>query len=226
MVRESYHERLDLLLGELAVMCDMTCGALRDATTALLHIDAPMAEQTISRDRQIDRARTTCERHAYTLLALQAPVASELRMIVSAALAAENLERMGDLARHIAELVLRRSPAGVVPEELRPAITDLHQHTSIVAEVASRVIRAKDAALAGFARTLDDFVDQRHRELLRMVTHPAWRHGLPTAVDTSLLGRYYERFADHAVILCERMSYVLTGEPPDTDADGPPILVA
>jgi phosphate transport system protein len=225
-VRESYHGQLDLLIEELAVMCDMARGALHDATAALLNTDVPMAEQVISNDRQLDRARGACERHAYTLLALQAPVATELRMIVSAALAAGNIERMGDLACHIAELVLRRYPACVLPEELTPTVGDLHQHTSIVVEAASRMVRAKDATMVSFARTLDGFVDQRHRELLGMVTHPAWQHGLQAAVDTSLLGRYYERFADHAVILCERMSYILTGQRPDKDADGPPILVA
>lgn len=200
-------------------MGELARAALRDASTALLEVDAPMAERVISGDPMIDQARTDCERQAYTLLALQAPVASELRMVISTALAAENLERMGDLARHVAELVLRRYPLPVLPRELGPASTELYRRTSAVAETANRMIRTKDLALARSVHVLDDHVDHQHRQLLATVTSITWRHGVQAAVDASLLGRYYERFADHAVTLCDRMIYVLTGVRPGPDAD-------
>src|ERR671937_566659 len=115
-------------------MCGMVRGAMVDATAALLAADLPLAERVISGDHRINHARTTCEHHAYALLALQAPVASELRIVLTAELAVENLERMGDLARHVAELVRRRHPVPVLPEELRPVVAELHRRADAVVE--------------------------------------------------------------------------------------------
>jgi phosphate transport system protein len=225
-VRVTYHQQLDLLVNELAAMSDMAREAMRGATVALLNGDLSLAERVISGDRRIDQARSRCEEHAHALLALQAPVASELRAVLTASLAAENLERMGDLARHVAELVRRRHPAPVLPEELLPLVTELSAQVAAVADTADLVIRTRDLKLARSAEELDDRVDEVHRALLETVARDAWRHGVRAAVDASLLGRYYERFADHAVSLCRRMIYVVTGRPPDGNTGGPPMLAA
>ncbi|GDY33875.1 phosphate transport system regulatory protein PhoU [Gandjariella thermophila] len=226
VVREAYHRQLDVLVGELADMSDMARGAMEDATTALLDVDLARSERVIGGDPRIDRARTGCEHHAYALIALQAPVATELRTVLTTALAAEDLERMGDLARHVAELVRLRHPAPVLPEELRPLVTELHRSAVAVAEVAGQVIRTGDLVLARSADTLDDDVDERHRELLRRIAGQEWRHGVRAAVDASLLGRYYERFADHAVSVCARMVYGITGRPPGGHTGGSRVTVA
>jgi phosphate transport system protein len=219
-VRDVYHHQLNVLVGELAEMSDMVRAALDEATAALLDVDLQRSEHVIGGDQRIDRARTECELHAYALLALQAPVATELRTVLTTALAAEDLERMGDLARHVAELVRLRHPAPVVPEDLRPLVAELHRRAATVADTADRVIRTRDLALARSAETLDDLVDERHRELLGRVAGGQWPHGVRAAVDASLLGRYYERFADHAVTVAERMVYAITGRPPDGHTGG------
>jgi phosphate transport system protein len=212
-VRKAYHRQLDALVDELADLSDRVGEALEEATTALLDVDLHRSEEVIGSDERIDQARTECELHAYALLALQAPVATELRTVLSTALAAEDLERMGDLARHVAELVRLRHPTPVVPDEIRPLVAELHRRVATVADSAGRVIRTRDLALARSAVALDDRVDDQHRELLGRVAGGGWRHGIRAAVDASLLCRYYERFADHATTVSERMAYAVTGRP-------------
>lgn len=124
-MREAYHVELERLADKLAEMCGMAAVAMERATTSLLETNLPLAEQVITDDQKIDDARARCEEQAYALLALQAPVATDLRTVLAAIHAAESLERMGDLALHVARAARRRHPEPVLPEEVAPYFAEM-----------------------------------------------------------------------------------------------------
>jgi phosphate transport system protein len=216
-MREAYHDRLGELATQLADMCTMVATAMEQATTALLKADLALAEQVIGDDLAIDAARTEYEEEAYALLALQAPVATDLRTVLAVIHAAESLERMGDLALHVAKAARRRHPNPVLPEEVRPYFEQMGQVAVALARKTEQVIRTQDVELAKQVEHDDDEMDHLHRELFTVLMDRNWPHGVAAAVDVTLLGRFYERFADHAVSVSKRTVFVVTGRMPGSD---------
>lgn len=216
-MREAYHDRLGELATHLADMCAMVGTAMERATTALLKADLPLAEQVISDDSAVDAARTHYEEEAYALLALQAPVATDLRTVLAVIHAAESLERMGDLALHVAKATRRRHPAPVLPEDVRPYFERMGQLAVALARKTEQVIRTQDVELARQVDNDDDEMDDLHRELFTVLMDRNWSHGTAAAVDVTLLSRFYERFADHAVSVSKRTVFVVTGRMPGSD---------
>jgi phosphate transport system protein len=198
-MREAYHVELGQLAEELAHMCSMSGNAMELATRALLETDLGLAEQVIGDDAKIDDARSACEEHAYALLALQAPVATDLRTVLAAIHAAESLERMGDLALHVAKAARRRHPKPVLPDQVKPYFTEMGRVAVELARDAEQVILNKDIDQARSLEEADDEMDDLHRHLFTVIMDKEWPHGVASAVDVTLLGRFYERFADHAV---------------------------
>lgn len=215
-MREVYQEQLGKLTDELASMSRMAGTAMDSATTALLETDLSLAEQVIDEDLQIDEARSRAEEHAFGLLALQAPVAGDLRTVISTIHAAEDLERMGDLALHVAKTARRRHPQPVLAEEVRPYFADMGRVAGKLAERVHDVIRSQDLEAARGLEDDDDEMDDLHRHLFTMMMSPEWSHGVAAAVDVTLLGRFYERFADHAVAVARRVVFIVTGKMPTT----------
>jgi phosphate transport system protein len=216
-MREAYHDRLGELANHLADMCAMVATAMERATTALLKADLALAEQVISDDLAIDEARTRYEEEAYALLALQAPVATDLRTVLAVIHAAESLERMGDLALHVAKAARRRHPNSVLPDEVRPYFEQMGSAAVALARKTERVIRTQDVDLAREVESDDDELDHLHRELFTVLMDRNWPNGVAAAVDVTLLGRFYERFADHAVSVAKRTVFVVTGRMPGSD---------
>lgn len=213
-MREAYHVELGQLAEELANMCSMSATAMELATRALLDTDLGLAEQVIGDDAKIDEARSSCEEHAYALLALQAPVATDLRTVLAAIHAAESLERMGDLALHVAKAARRRHPNPVLPEQVRPAFAEMGRVAVELARDAEQVILNKDIDQARSLEEADDEMDDLHRDLFAVIMDKDWPHGVAAAVDATLLGRFYERYADHAVSVAKRVVFVVTGRMP------------
>jgi phosphate transport system protein len=216
-MREAYHDRLGELADHLADMCAMVADAMERATTALLKADLALAEQVISDDMKVDKARTAYEEEAYALLALQAPVATDLRTVLAVIHAAESLERMGDLALHVAKAARRRHPNPVLPEEVRPYFEQMGQVAVALARKTEQVVRTQDVELAKAVENDDDEMDNLHRELFTVLMDKNWPHSVAAAVDVTLLGRFYERFADHAVSVAKRTVFVVTGRMPGSD---------
>jgi len=217
-MREAYQTQLDGLLEELAVMCTSVGRAMRKATDALLNADLALAEEVISEDLRVDDLRNEAEERSFALLALQAPVATDLRVVVSTIHAAGDLERMGDLALHVARASRRRHPASVLPDEIKPYFAEMGKVGCELAHKAARVILAPDVALAQEVESDDDAMDDLHRHMFTVMMGREWPHGVATAVDVTLLARFYERYGDHAVSVARRMVYVITGQMP-TSAD-------
>jgi phosphate transport system protein len=222
-MREAYHDQLGELAEQLASMCSMVGDAMELATKALLETDLGVAERVISDDAKIDDARAKCEEDAYSLLALQAPVATDLRTVLSVIHAAESIERMGDLALHVAKAARRRHPNPVLPDEVRGYFAEMGRIAVELARKAEQVIRTQDVELARTIDSDDDAMDDLHRHLFSVIMSHDWDHGVPSAVDITLLGRFYERFGDHAVSVAKRTVFVVTGRMPgyasSSDAD-------
>ncbi|MBB4687584.1 phosphate signaling complex protein PhoU [Amycolatopsis jiangsuensis] len=218
-MREAYHVELDQLAQNLAAMSAQVADAMERATTALLEVDLGLAEQVISDDAKVDDARAESEEQAYALLALQAPVATDLRTVLAAIHAAESLERMGDLALHVAKAARRRHPEPVLPDSVKPYFAEMGEAAVKLARQAEQVIQTKDVSAAKDLEASDDQVDDIHRHLFTVLMDREWPHGVATAVDVTLLGRFYERYADHAVSVAKRMIFVVTGRMPGYGSD-------
>lgn len=211
-MRQVYQDRLAELGQQGARMCQVAGDAVRDASTALLTGDLVLAEQVIARDVELDRMRADAEDTALRLLALQAPVATDLRVVVSAIWIVADLQRMGALAIHIAKAARRRHPAEVVPAEVRPVFERMGLVAIHLAGKAEQVLRERDVELARTLDVDDDLMDDLHREMFALLEDPTWRYGPAVAVDVALLGRFFERFADHAVAVARRVIFLVTGE--------------
>ena len=218
-MREAYQVELGQLVVELAGMCSMVATAMELATKSLLEVDLGLAEQVIGDDAKVDEARSSCEEHAYALLALQAPVATDLRSVLAAIHAAESLERMGDLALHVAKAARRRHPQPVLAEQVRPYFAEMGRVAVELAREAEQVILSKDIKQAHSLEQADDEMDDLHRHLFSVIMDKDWPHGVASAVDVTLLGRFYERFADHAVSVAKRVVFVVTGRMPGAPHD-------
>lgn len=211
-MRESYNNQLDALAADLARMCQLAEDAMRAATQALLTADLPLAEETITSREPIDHLAVAWEHKAFALLALQAPVAQDLRSMVSGIHIVADLQRMGGLAIHIAELARRRHPAHVLPTEVEGVFEEMGRVAVEQAEATSEVLLNRDAALAAELQTGDEAMDELHRSLFVLTSAPDWPHGVSAAVDITLLGRFYERFSDHTVEVAKRVIFLVTGE--------------
>jgi phosphate transport system protein len=216
-MREAYHDQLGELANHLADMSTMVSDAMERASAALLDADLALAEQVIGDDVKVDEARSAYEEEAYALLALQAPVATDLRTVLAVIHAAESLERMGDLALHVAKTARRRHPKHVLPDEVRPDFEQMGRIAVALSRKAEEVIRTQDVALARTLVDDDDEMDELHRHLFTVIMDKSWPYGVTTAVDVTLLSRFYERYADHAVSVAKRTVFVVTGRMPASD---------
>ncbi len=210
-MRDAYHEELDALTARLVEMTRLVRSALSRATTALLDADLQLAESVISRDEEIDAIHAEVETRIFELLATQQPVAVDLRTVISALRMATDLERMGDLAEHVAKVARMRHPETAVPVELRDAIVEMDQIAERLVTKAGTCVATRDVELAKELETDDDAMDRLHRRLFRVLLSQDWAHGMEAAIDLTLIGRYYERYADHAVRVAREVVYLVTG---------------
>lgn len=213
-MRDAYQEQLEDLADGLAGMCDKVAEAMEKATRSLLEADLQLAEEVITSDIRIDDLRAAAEEKAFALLALQAPVATDLRIVVSAIHGAGDIERMGDLALHVAQAARRRHPQPVLPPEVAPYFAEMGRVGTALAVKAGDVIRSRDLARAAELESDDDAMDDLHRHMFTVLMDRDWAHGVGPAVDITLLARFYERYADHAVAVARRIVYVVTGRMP------------
>ena len=186
--------------------------AMNDATSALLTVDLNNAEKVIAADDVIDEIQHELDARTIDLMARQQPVASDLRTLVTSLRMSADLERMGDLAHHVAKQARMRYPNSAVPAELVPTITAMGLVADKIVDKLSSVMEHRDTVRALEIETDDDEMDKLHRELIEILLDDKWPHGIETAIDMTLLGRYYERFADHAVSISRRVYFLVTGE--------------
>jgi phosphate transport system protein len=208
-MRIAFHQQLDALIAAIAEMCALAGLAMQDATQALLHA-AALAERVIADRDEIMFNAARAEEDAFTLLALQAPVAGDLRAVVASLKNVADAERMGALALHLAEIVRRRHPAHALPDEVNGYFADMGRIAVDLGNNAKDVVQSGDPRKAAELCNDDDAIGDLHRQLLSLLMDPEWKHGIAAAVDVTLLGRYYQRFADHAVEIARRVIFQAT----------------
>ena len=211
-MRNAFHDELDGIGTTLLQMAGLAKVAMNDATSALLTVDLVMAEKVIAADNVIDDIQHELDARTINLMARQQPVATDLRTLVTSLRMSADLERMGDLAHHVAKQARMRYPNSAVPAELVPTITAMGSVADKIVDKLSSVMEHRDTVRALEIATDDDEMDKLHRELISVLLSKDWSHGVETAIDMTLLGRYYERFADHAVSIARRVYFSVTGE--------------
>ncbi|TWP38899.1 phosphate signaling complex protein PhoU [Leekyejoonella antrihumi] len=210
-MRDAFHDDLSSITDDLVEMTRMTGAAIERATRALLDADQHLAESVIAADDDLDEMRRAVDNLVVDLLARQQPVATDLRSVITAMQMASDIERMGDLARHIAKVARRRHPEHAIPDELREVITSMMEAAVHLAKSTGTAISTRDVNAAMTIEGADDAMDALHRRIFGHLLDDTWKHGTEAAVDITLVSRYYERFGDHAVSVANRIIYLVTG---------------
>jgi phosphate transport system protein len=218
-MRVAYNEHLNELSSILGDMAGYAGAAMEKATQALLQADLTLAEQVISDYDAITALTHQAEERSFSLLALQAPVAGDLRAIVSGIQIVADVDRMGALAVHIANIARRRHPNHALPEEVNGYFAEMGRIAVALGAAAKEVIETRDPDRAARIAFEDEAMDDLHRHLFTVLMDREWSHGVASAVDITLLGRFYERFADHAVEVGRRIVFLATGQWPSEAAE-------
>ena len=187
-MRERFQEELDGVSATLVEMAGLVKIAMENATTALLTADLNLAEKVIAEDLIIDQIQHDLDAKTITLIAQQGPVATDLRTLVTSLRMSADLERMGDLAHHIAKSARMRYPATAVPPELSLTIEEMSRVCSKIIEKVALVVKNRDTERALEVERDDDEIDSLHRKIIQTLLDPSWKHGVETAVDMTLLG--------------------------------------
>lgn len=214
-MRTTYYEELSALSARIGDMCGLAADAMEHATQALLGADLSVAEQVIADHEHIAAMSRRAEASALKLLALQQPVAGDLRTIVGTIHVGADIERMGALAVHVARISRLRHPECALPNDVRECFAKMGTRAVQLARTAQEVLNTGDPDKAARLRDQDDVVDAEHRHLFTLLIDQKWQDGVCSAVDVALLGRFYERFADHAVEIGKRVVFEATGGLPD-----------
>src|SRR3954452_14343322 len=221
-MRTAYHEQLHALTDQLGQMCGVAGAAMDCARHALLQADLVLAEQVITDHEQIAAMSARAEESAFVLLALQAPVAGDLRSIVGSIQIVADVDRMGALALHVAKIARRRHPQHALPEEVNGYFAEMGRVAVELGNSAQEVLATRDPEKAARISEEDDAMDDLHRHLFTVLIDKEWKHGVTAAVNVTLLSRFYERFADHAVEVARRVIFQVTGHfPQEEDVPAP-----
>ncbi|TDT30034.1 phosphate signaling complex protein PhoU [Naumannella halotolerans] len=211
-MRDSYREQLESVVDDMVRLSQLVSTATRNASQALLTADLQLAEQVISDDVQIDNLAAELEQRCFGLLALQAPVAGELRTVIVAVRLLADFTRMGDLAAHIAKIARLRYPDHAVPADLEPNFNRMSEVAVRMIGEASDALRNRDTGQARRMAERDEEMDDLRSSQFRLMLADDWQYGVEAAVDVALLGRYFERIADHAVTFGREVVYIVEGE--------------
>jgi phosphate transport system protein len=211
-LRTAFQDELDGVTQTLSELSTLVSGAITQATHALLTADLSEAEAVIAADDRVDEIQHELDSRIIDIIARQQPVASDLRALVTALRMSADLERMGDLAHHIAKVTRLRHPGAAVPSELLLTVEEMGKVARLISDKVGGIINSKDIDKALEVEKDDDEMDLLHRRLFTVLLDPSWPHGIETAIDMTLIGRYYERYADHAVSVSRRIHFQVTGK--------------
>ncbi len=220
-MREAFHERLDDVSSRLVDMAGLTASLTERAGQALLAADLELAETVVADDSALDQAQDDADQLILALMALQQPVAGDLRQIVSAMRITADLERMGDLATHVAKVARMRYPEQAVPADLRETFASMAALATTMTRQAERAMRERDVALCEEIKHDDEAMNELHRSLFATMLRDDWDGTVEQAVDLALLGRYFERLADHAVLIAAHVAFLVSGDYARLTGDAP-----
>jgi phosphate transport system protein len=216
-MRATFHAGLDELVRHLARMVRLAGEMVTNASIALHQNDLALAALVIADRDRIKAMYHVLERRCVTLLALEAPVAGDLRLVVATLHALDHAQRMGNLAHHVALIARLKDPNPMTSPAVRPVLARMSLLASQLAADAATAIEYQDPLSGCRLAVADDEVDALHRQLFGILFAEDWSHGVEQAVDAALIGRYYERFGDHAVAVARGVCYRVTGEMSQAD---------
>ena len=211
-MRDVFQQELAEVQDRLVDIANHVVISIESAVRAFGDSNVQLAEQVIATDPVIDDKASSLDELAIDIIARQSPVARDLRIVVSALRISASLERMGDLARHIALLARYRFPMQVVPESLQPTFAEMGANDIEIAKMLRDLLETQDLTLAEQLEAADERVDKLHRDVFAHVLGTTWEGAAHTTVDATLASRYHERFADHAVSVAKKVLYLSTGE--------------
>ena len=211
-MRDAFHEDLNSINQTLVDMSKLVSNAMANATKSLLQPNLELAELVIAEDDKIDAIQHELDSKTLDVMARQQPVASDLRNLVTSLRMSADFERMGDFAHHVARIARMRYPQGAVPAELVPTIQAMGDTAVALINKVTGLLQSRDTAVALEVERDDDEMDRLHRKLFEILLDDSWSHGIEAAIDMTLLGRYYERCADHTVSISRRVYFLVTGE--------------
>ena len=212
LIRSVFQDELDGVSQSLVDLTDMVALSIAKATESILNSDLKLAEEVIASDDSIDEFQHALDARIIDIIARQQPVASDLRALVTALRMSADLERMGDMSHHVAKITRLRHPDAAIPAELIASFKQMGEAAEKIARKTGSVIASRDTQVALEVESDDDEMDKLHRNLIRTLVDPSWKYGVESAIDLTLLGRYYERYADHAVSVSRRVYYLVTGK--------------
>lgn len=211
-MREVFQQELHEVQSRLVEIAELVAVSIEGAVHAFNESDVARAEQVIENDNRIDGLTVELDELAITILARQQPVARDLRIVVSALRISASLERMGDMAEHIAQLARSRFPERAVPKGLRSTFAEMGRLDVQIARKLAELLRTEDIELAEQIRDEDDVIDDLHLSVFDKVLGETWKGETAATVDATLASRYHERFADHAVSISKKVQYLATGD--------------
>jgi phosphate transport system protein len=211
-MREVFQQELREVQDRLVEISGLVATSIENATSAFNESNVALAETVIEDDDKIDALALELDELAIQILARQQPVARDLRIVVSALRISASLERMGDMAEHIAQLARYRFPEKVVPKSLRPTFVEMGRLDVEIARKLTELLKTEDLAIAEYIRNEDDKVDELHVSVFDKVLGEKWKGEAADTVDATLASRYHERFADHAVSIAKKVQYLATGD--------------
>lgn len=211
-MRHIFDAELAQLGQDLAAMSRRVEHAVTNAGIALLTADLQLAESVIADDLAIDAIERDIDERCVLLLAQQQPVATDLRVVVSSLRMSATLERMGDLARHVAQVARGRYPREAIPHGLSGTFAEMHDAATRVGRRTTTLLTTHDLAVAEKIEQDDDRLDALHQDVFTALLSGGWEGSPQETVDVTLVSRYYERFGDHGVSIARRMVYLVTGD--------------
>lgn len=218
-MRAIFTQELSQVGEDLVSMSRLVTVALQKASTSLLEGDVTLAEEVIDADEQIDDLQNVLDERCVTLLARQHPVATDLRIVVSGLRMSASLERMGDLARHLAIIARLRFPDSALSPQGRELVEKLAAAANAVAQDVGELLDSHSLELAAKVQADDDILDDLHSKAFDLTMSPDWDGSVAQTVDLTLIARFYERFGDHAVSVARRISYLVTGDEESATAE-------
>ena len=219
-MRVIFNEELKQVADDLDRMAQDVSQAIHGAGNALLKSDVEAAQTVIDGDIEIDALESSVIDQCIRLLAKQSPVATDLRVIVSTLRLSATFERMGDLARHIAETARRTYPQPTLPPETRELFTQMQQFLDMTADRLVSMLADKDATTAEQIIVDDDKLDNLHHQTFDLALSDEWTGSKQQMIDMVLLARFMERLGDHAVSAARRVVYIVSGFDPSKEPSG------
>ena len=211
--RRLFHEELDDIGDDVVRLGALASESIQLGTDAFLDGDLTAAESVIARDVSLDDLMHSIESRTYLLLARQQPMAVDLRMLVTVLRVIHELERVGDLMVNVVKATRRLYPYDLDPK-VRGIVHRMREQAVAQIKLAVDAFAQRDPARAAALGDMDDVMDDLQKDLFRTIF--AWEvrdeSTLQRAVQLALVGRYYERIADHAVNTGERVAFMVTGE--------------